>query len=144
MIEPTPLHTSRIVRQRVGKAVLDLLPQGDLYLISPPRFGEAWPAMGGVFAGGLSSPDDDRLNDYWLVLGNRSRVLPWRAAMTWATDLKVGKLGGWTLPSRQEMGVMFANIRPSLKAAPHWTRAQVAHDADEAYAFDFFDGFCTW
>lgn len=144
MIEPTPATTTRIVRQRVGNAVLDLVPQGDLYLIIPPRFGEPWPAMGGTFAGGMLSPDDDRTHDYWLVVGNCSRVLPWHAAMTWATDLRVGELRGWSLPSRAEMGVMHANIRHLLKPAPHWTCARLAWDSTEAYAFSFEDGFCSW
>lgn len=144
MIEPNPATTTRIVRQRVGNAVLDLLPQGDMYLIRPPRFGNPWPEMGGVFAGGIVSPDDDRTRDVWLILSNRSRVLPWHAAITWATDLRIDGLGGWSLPSRQEMGVLFANIRHLLKPTPHWTCARLAWDSDEAYAFCFEDGFCSW
>jgi hypothetical protein len=100
--------------------------------------------MGGLFVGGVSSPDDDRARDYWLVVSRCHRVLPWYAAMTWACDLRVNGIGGWTLPSRAEMSLMYTTSRKVFKLVPHWTKAQLAWDSSEAFSFDFKDGFCTY
>ncbi|MDB6013131.1 MAG: hypothetical protein JWL65_5381 [Gammaproteobacteria bacterium] len=131
-----------IVRRRVTGGVLELLPQGDSYWIVPPTFGQPWPQMGGLFVGGMESPDDDPFKAYWLVASWASRVLPWYVAMEWASTLQVSGHKGWTLPSRAEMRTMYTNVKHLFKPVVHWTRTQLAHDADEAYAFDFKDGHC--
>jgi hypothetical protein len=57
--------------------------------------------------------------------------LNWQAAMDWAEEV------GGTLPTRQEQALLFANCKPHLQPAWHWSSETHADDASFAWHCDF-------
>ncbi|WP_298702609.1 DUF1566 domain-containing protein [uncultured Variovorax sp.] len=62
-----------------------------------------------------------------LMAARPSERLNWDDAMKWATEV------GGVLPDRQEQALLFANCKPHLEAAWHWSSQ--AHEEDASYAW---------
>jgi hypothetical protein len=71
------------------------------------------PLDGGIFAG--ITTKQDGTHHAVVLLPEQASNLTWKKAMNWAA-----KQGG-ELPSRPVVSLLFANVKPSLKPAWHWT-----------------------
>lgn len=69
-----------------------------------------------------------RLMHHLVVMAQRpTKDIAWQDAMDWADSV------GSTLPTRQELSLIFANCKPHLKPEWHWSRE--THEKDASYAW---------
>ena len=64
--------------------------------------------------------------------------LAWQSAMDWAASV------GGTLPDRQEQALLFANCKPHLTPAWHWSSQPYDGDASCAWYCHFLSGDRTY
>jgi hypothetical protein len=69
-----------------------------------------------------------------LMAARPSERLNWDDAMKWATEV------GGVLPDRQEQALLFANCKPHLEAAWHWSSQAHEEDASCAWHCHFTTG----
>ena len=86
-----------------------------------PSIGAALPD-GGIFAGITRGADGGP--DCMLVLAEAKPAdgISWQAAMAWAESL--GQGGVWSLPTRAESALLFANLRDQFEPRYYWTCEQ--------------------
>lgn len=98
-----------------------------------PRVGEAWPGQGGVYAGiarGVDGAPDQHLI---LAAEKPTSKLAWQAALDWAKGLQVDGHADFTVPTRFESALLYANLRDQVETSGwHWTSTQL----DEGGAWD--------
>ena len=90
--------------------------------INPPPIGAVWADAGGVYAG--MARGNSTTADYVLVLSGEQPNAPltWQAAQDWAAALRTAGHDDWSVPTRAESALLFANVRETLRPGTHWTR----------------------
>ena len=67
------------------------------------------------YAGAVLDDDGAIVHHLVLMAAKPGKGLAWQAAMDWAASV------GGTLPTRQEQALLFANCKPHLEPAWHWS-----------------------
>jgi hypothetical protein len=86
------------------------------------------------YAGVLLDKDGELVCHLVLMADKPSEKLNWQDAKDWAE-----RVGGH-LPTRQEASLLFANCKPHLDEAWHWTSETYEPDASYAWYCYFYDG----
>jgi hypothetical protein len=89
---------------------------------------------GEQYAGPVLDQDGTHLHHLVLMAEVPEKPLNWQAATAWAESI------GGQLPTRQEQALLFANCKPHLKAAWHWSSEMHADDASYAWGCVFLNG----
>ena len=100
------------------------------------RFGEVEIELqpGERYAGMVLDQDGTLLHHLVLMAQRPDEDLNWQDAMDWAK-----KIGG-ELPTRQEQALLFANCKPHLESAWHWSCQTYEGDASFAWLCYFGHG----
>ena len=103
-----------------------------LKTLTLPAIGQHWPEHGGIFAGIVAAQDCER--DYLLILGPEAPdELNWKQAIDWAATLNIDGHTDFTLPNRNDGGVLYGNLKSLFQPEWYWLSAQYA--GDDAYAW---------
>lgn len=107
-----------------------------------PRIGEAWPGMGGRFAGLVRG--DDGAPDQALILADAkpAGALAWQPALDWAATVEADGHHDFTLPTRAESALLYANLQAILSPTWHWTSEPGG--ASYAWYCHFYNGTQTY
>lgn len=89
---------------------------------------------GECYAGPVLNEDGSVKHHLVLMAERPSEKLNWRDALAWAA------LTGGSLPDRQEAALIFANCKPHVDAAWHWTSEEHAENASCAWKCFFGNG----
>jgi hypothetical protein len=103
-----------------------------------PGIGEFWAAQGGIYAGAVLDANGKPTHHLILCVDAKpDRRLAWRAAVDWAAGVRAHGFGDWSLPSRVESALFFANVRALFERDWYWTGAAEG----SSYAWHcYFDG----
>lgn len=104
-----------------------------------PRIGEFWCGQGGVYAG--IARGRDGAADYHVIVGPEyDGTETWDALTAWAKGLSLDGRSDFTLPTRKEQALLFANVSELFKPEWYWSSEQ--HESGHSYAWsqDFDDG----
>ena len=98
--------------------------------IAVPRIGENWAGQGGAYAGigrGVDGPD------FHLIVGPEyDGKQGWNSMMAAAKEIIVDGKGDFTLPTRKEQALAFANVPELFQADYYWSGEK--HVSDSACA----------
>ena len=86
------------------------------------------------YAGAVLDADGNYMHDLVLMPQRHGKRLNWKAALAWAEEV------GGSLPTRQELALIFANCKPHLEGVYHWSCEEYAGDASSAWDCDFSNG----
>jgi hypothetical protein len=120
-------------------------PWGELKSITVERqagkIGEPWPDEGGAYAGIMRG--DDGKPDYHLILlvDEDAQSITWDKAMAWATERTLDSHKDFSLPTRREQRLLWANLPEFFKPEYYWSCEQYASHAGSAWYQSFLDGF---
>lgn len=84
------------------------------------------------YAGAVLDADGHVLHHLVLMAQRRAGRMEWQAAMDWANSI------GGRLPDRQELALLYANCKPHLDPAWHWSCE--THEDDASYAWGCYFG----
>ena len=89
--------------------------------LTPPPIGHLWAAQGGWYAG--IARGIDGAPDHHLILAQAKPTsdLAWQPALDWARHLHHRGHADWSLPTRAESALLFANLKPEFESSWHWT-----------------------
>ena len=90
------------------------------------------------YAGMVLDSDGDIVSHLVVMAQRTDKKLTWQAAMDWAESI------GGSLPSRQELSLIFANCKPHLEAAWHWSHETHEDNASYAWYCYFGDGYINY
>jgi hypothetical protein len=62
-------------------------------------------------------------------------AMPWKDALAWASS------EGGALPTRKEVALLYANCKPHLEGAWHWTADEYESNRDFAWITNFVNGY---
>jgi hypothetical protein len=128
----------RLVLERLNDSEI-LLPPESATLDPPPRIGEEWTAQGGFYAGIARGRDGKP--DYHLIVGpEHATGLPWQDASSWASTVMADGYSDYTLPTRKEQALCFANVPELFKDETYWSSEQHASYSDYAWDQGFDNG----
>jgi len=100
-----------------------------------PAIGAPW--QGGIYAGvarGINGA-----NDHHLIVAETDKAsVTWKDAKAWAASLEVDGHRDFSLPTRKEQALLFANAADLFQPAWYWSNEQHASDASYAW-LQFFD-----
>ena len=85
------------------------------------------------YAGAVLDESGHLIHHLVLMAQRPTDKLNWQAAMDWAEEV------GGTLPTRQEQALLFANCKPHLQPAWHWSSE--AHEDDASSAWGCYFGY---
>jgi hypothetical protein len=109
----------------------------------PPKIGEIWIGQDGIYAGLIRGVDGEP--DCHLIVGvELDGASPWDLACAWATELRTDGFADWSLPTRKEQALLFANVADEFKTEYYWSREQHAGYSDYAWGQDFNDGYQSY
>jgi len=107
--------------------------------VAPPAVGHRWLGHGGIYAGVARGCDG--APDYHLIVAEaEANGMTWKAAVDWATALSCDEIADFTLPTRHEQALLFANVEDLFEGALYWSRTQDAGDEQYAWYQHFYDG----
>lgn len=86
------------------------------------------------YAGAVLDADGKVQHHLVLMPQRPDGKLNWQAAMEWAESI------GGAIPTRQEQALLYANCKPHLTPAWHWSSETYEDDASYAWNCDFFFG----
>ncbi|WP_431512587.1 DUF1566 domain-containing protein [Variovorax sp. DAIF25] len=92
---------------------------------------------GEIYAGAVLDEAGNVKHHLVLILKRPDDRMPWDDAMKWAASI------GGTLPDRQEQALLFANCKPHLEGAWHWSCQEHEDDASYAWCCGFTHGLQT-
>lgn len=100
------------------------------------RFGEVEIELqpGERYAGMVLDQEGTLLHHLVLMAQRPDGDVKWQDAMDWAASV------GGALPNRQEQALLYANCKPHLDAAWHWSSETYERDASYAWCCYFSDG----
>jgi hypothetical protein len=87
------------------------------------------------YAGAVLDEEGQHKHHLVLMAQRPTNKLTWQAAIDWAT-----RIGG-AIPTRQELSLLFANCKPHLQLAWHWSSESHDGDASCAWYCYFGDGY---
>ena len=88
---------------------------------------------GEIYAGAVLDEAGNLKHHLVLILKRPADRMSWDDAMKWAASI------GGTLPDRQEQALLFANCKPHLEGAWHWSCQE--HEDEASYAwYCYFSG----
>ena len=107
--------------------------------ITPPPIGDYWVGQGGIYAGLVrgenGQPDYHLILDVW----ESQQEFTWEAAKACAQRVIADGHQDFTLPSRFESALLYANLRDKINPNYwHWTRTE--HSAGRAFSQSFYGG----
>ncbi len=106
--------------------------------INTPLIGAHWPEQAGDFAGAGRAVDG---TEYLLIAGPEAdSELNHAAAEAWAKGLSIEGLTDFTLPTRRDLALMFANVPEKFQREFYWSSEPGAGDPDYAWGQWFDDG----
>jgi hypothetical protein len=101
-----------------------------------PRIGAEIAELGGFFAG--IARGKDGAPDYYLILGPEApSKLQWQPAVDWAAGITHLGFADFSLPTRKEQALLFANVPEHFQEEAYWSGEQRAGYADGAWSQDF-------
>ena len=104
---------------------------------TPPKIGEAWPGMGGIYAGITRGEDGEPDQHLVLHVAEPTGRLAWQAGLDWATSLEVEGHTDFHVPTRFESALLYANLRELFDtSAWYWTSTQYSDDTAWRQYFD--------
>lgn len=125
---------SMIVERLSGDRYAFVAPSNEM-----PRIGQPWLGQGGIYAGVMRGRDGGA--DYHLIVGPEyDGETDWSTAMSWATSLEQHGYSDYSLPTRAEQALQFANVPEMLKKEWYWSSEQHAEYADYAWFQGFGNG----
>ena len=86
------------------------------------------------YAGAVLDADGNHMHDLVLMPQRHGKRLTCKDALDWAEEI------GGALPTRQEQSLIFANCKPHLEGAYHWSCEECAENASYAWSCSFDDG----
>ena len=89
------------------------------------------------YAGAVLDENGQHQHHLILIAHRPGNKLNWQDAMDWAS----GKLVNGHLPTRQELALLYANCKPHLEPAWHWSCETHEEDASYAWSCYFSDGY---
>lgn len=105
--------------------------------IVPPAIGEFWDDEGGLYAG-ISRGLDGAPDDHLIVTQEGQTKISWQDAMNWAGNLTLDGNRDWTLPTRANLALLYANLKQDFDPQWYWTSEEFAGDASYAWC-QYFD-----
>jgi hypothetical protein len=85
------------------------------------------------YAGPVLDADGKVLHHLVLMAQRPASDLNWQAAIDWAESV------GGALPNRQEQALLYANCKPHLKPAWHWSSE--TYESNASYAWGCYFGY---
>lgn len=104
-----------------------------------PRIGHRWAYQGGIYAGvtrGVNGAPDCHL----VVSEQEAPAVAWADACKFAADLEEDGHRDFTLPTRAELALLFANVKELFAGDWHWSGEQCAGAAEYAWFQSFANG----
>jgi hypothetical protein len=130
---PTQAQVAALLNNIASQPPVDLIP-GTLMSSLPPRIGEPWPGVAGIYAGLARGLDGEPDGHLVLLDALPDPDLDWAAAVAWAEGLADGA----RLPTRFESALLYANLRDQLDTSRwHWTGTQYSADNAWFQGFDY-------
>ena len=86
------------------------------------------------YASAVLDADGEHQHHLVLMAPRPETKLAWQAAMDWAEEV------GGALPTRQELALLYANCKPHLQPAWHWSCQENEDDASYAWFCGFDNG----
>jgi hypothetical protein len=106
-------------------------------LLTPPRIGQPWPGMGGLYAGVVRGQDGESDQHLILAADLPPASLKWQAALDWAAALRTDGFSDWHVPTRDESALLYANLRDSIQTGDwYWTSTQYSRLGAWSQGFD--------
>ena len=108
-------------------------------VVTPPRIGEYWRGQGGTYAGLVRGENGQP--DYHLILddGESQQEFTWEAAEACAQRVIADGHQDFTLPTRIESALLFANLHYKFNFN-HWYWTRTEHSPGRAYSQNFYSG----
>jgi len=106
-----------------------------------PRIGAEITELGGVFAGVARGNEllAEGEPDYYLIVGpEASSKLEWKPACDWAESVKHLGFADFSLTTRKEQALCFANVPELFQKEWYWSSEQRAGYSDDAW-YQYFD-----
>ena len=107
--------------------------------VTPPPIGEYWNGQGGIYAGVVAGSKGQ--SDYYLVLAmsEPEQDFTWEAAKAYAQRINADGHQDFTLPTRFESALLFANLR-YMFSFNHWYWTGTDHSDSRVYSQNFRNG----
>ena len=112
---------------------------GEEIVVTPPRIGEYWRGQGGIYAG--VARGENGQPDYHLILAMKEsqQGFTWEAAKAYAQTITVEGHHDFTLPSRFQSALLYANLRDKFNTN-YWYWTGDGHSAGRAFGKSFYSG----
>jgi hypothetical protein len=111
----------------------------------PPRIGDYWTGMGGIYCGVARGEEGQA--DHYLILAAIApeQDFTWKAGQEFAKTVEADGHKDFALPSRFESALLYANVQDKLDTdCYHWTGTQYGEDAawsqffSNGHQYDYF------
>lgn len=114
-------------QEALHAATLEVAQDAAITIHTPPPIGALWPSQGGIYAG--ISRGVDGAPDHHLILCTLKSDdgLDWGTALDWAAALRIEWYNDWSLPTRAESALLYANLRDEFEPRWYWTSEQYSH-----------------
>ena len=108
----------------------------EIVATTPPRIGEYWRGQGGIYAG--VARGENGQPDYHLILAMKEpqQGFTWEDAKAYAQTIAVEGHHDFTLPSRFESALLYANLRDKFNT-DHWHWTGTEYSAGRVFNQDF-------
>lgn len=104
-----------------------------------PQIGQPWPGQGGLYAGVARGRDGAPDCHLILAADKPETDLTWKRGIAWAMAVTVDGHSDFTLPTRFESALLYANLQEQFEPRWHWTGTQ--YSASSAWTQHFGSGF---
>ena len=108
----------------------------EIVATTPPRIGEYWRGQGGIYAG--VARGENGQPDYHLILAMKEpqQDFTWEEAKAYAQTIAAEGHQDFTLPSRFESALLYANLRDKFNT-DHWHWTGTEYSAGRAFVQTF-------
>lgn len=110
--------------------------------VRPPRIGHIWDGQGGTYVG-IARGRDLGADYHLIMVDSEEKAIAWKDAMAWAKGLLIDSHRDFTLPTRSEQALLFANAKESFAQEWYWSSEQSAGDGESAWFQSFINGYQT-
>ncbi len=127
------------LQQVAAENLLHFLPRLlEAGAMQTPAIGQPWPEQGGIYAGLVRGVDGNPDQHLVLAAALPPKRLNWKDACTWGTSVRDSDFTDWSLPTRDESALLYANVRHLVEGGWHWTGTQ--YSAGDAWLQVFSSG----